>query len=57
MEEFKKIANYENYSVSNLGNVRNDKFNRILKRGTNPEGYHYVNLYKILKLNYIKFID
>jgi hypothetical protein len=45
MEEFKKIANY-NYSVSNMGNVRNDKTNRILKPGIDGNGYYYVILYK-----------
>ena len=36
MEEFKKIENYNNYSVSNLGNIRNDKTGRILKTYTKP---------------------
>ena len=31
MEYYKKITGYENYSISNLGNVRNDKTGRILK--------------------------
>lgn len=30
MEEFRKVKGYENYSVSNIGNVRNDKRNKIL---------------------------
>jgi hypothetical protein len=38
MEEFRKIEGYKNYSISNLGNVRNDKTNRILKAGNN-KGY------------------
>ena len=29
MEEFRIINGYENYSVSNLGVVRNDKFKTI----------------------------
>ena len=31
MEEFRKIEGFENYSVSNHGNVRNDETGRILK--------------------------
>ena len=30
-EEWKDILDYENYEVSNLGNVRNKKTGRILK--------------------------
>jgi hypothetical protein len=45
MEEFRKVPNYE-YSVSNMGNVRNDKTNRILQPGINSRGYYNVNLYK-----------
>ena len=32
MEEYKKIQGFDNYSISNLGNVRNDKTKRILKQ-------------------------
>jgi hypothetical protein len=45
MEEYKKIQNYD-YSVSNLGNVRNDVTNRILQPGINSNGYYNVTLYK-----------
>ena len=31
MEEFRTIVDYPNYSVSNLGNIRNDKTKKILK--------------------------
>ena len=44
MEEFRKIEGFENYSVSNLGVVRNDKKGRILKQSNN-DGY------KVLRLN------
>jgi hypothetical protein len=44
MEEYKKVKSYDNYSVSNFGNVRNDTTNRILKPGINSRGYCYVNL-------------
>jgi len=30
IEEFKPIADFENYEVSNLGKVRNKKTNKIL---------------------------
>lgn len=44
METFRKIENYNNYSVSNLGNVRNDKTGRILKPHIKPNGYKQVQL-------------
>ena len=31
VEEFRKIDSYDNYSISNLGNARNDKTGRIMK--------------------------
>jgi hypothetical protein len=46
MCEYKKIEGYDNYSVSNHGNVRNDKTNRILKPGKDKMGYHKVSLCK-----------
>ena len=45
MEEFRKIKNYENYSISNLGNVRNDLNNKILKQSIRcNNGYMSVHL-------------
>lgn len=44
LEIFKKIENYDNYSISNLGNVRNDKTGRILKTYIKPSGYEQVQL-------------
>ena len=44
METFIKIENYNNYSISNLGNVRNDKTGRILKPYIKPSGYKQVQL-------------
>ena len=41
MEEFRKIQNY-NYSVSNMGNVRNSD-NLILKTRVGNHGYYIVN--------------
>jgi hypothetical protein len=39
MEEYRKIKGHENYSVSNFGNVRNDKTERILKATPDKDGY------------------
>jgi hypothetical protein len=40
-----KIEGYDNYSVSDYGNVRNDQTGRILKGGINSDGYHNIILY------------
>ena len=42
MIEWKKIAGFENYSVSNTGNVRNDRTGRILKMRIGTTGYYQV---------------
>ena len=44
MEEYRIIQGFENYSVSNLGNVKNNKTNRILK----PDTW---NSYRMVKLD------
>lgn len=44
METFKKIKNYNNYSISNIGNVRNNKTGRILKPHIKENGYMQVQL-------------
>ena len=46
MEEFKIIKDFENYSVSNFGNIRNNKTGRVLKPGIDSHGYYHVILYK-----------
>ena len=43
-EEWKKIEDFPNYSVSNLGRVRNDRTGKILKPGKNRCGYRQVIL-------------
>ncbi len=43
MEEYKLIKNFESYSVSNLGNVKNNNTNKILKQN-NSNGYKRVSL-------------
>jgi hypothetical protein len=45
-EEFKIIKGFENYSVSNLGNIINNKTSRILKPSINAHGYYKLTLYK-----------
>ena len=44
-EEWKDISDYENYEVSNLGNIRNKKTRRVLK-SYNKGGYAVVGLSK-----------
>ena len=39
IEQWKKVAGFETYSVSDQGNVRNDKTKRILKLTPNSHGY------------------
>ena len=43
MEEYKLIKNFESYSVSNLGNIKNNNTNKILKQH-NCQGYKLVSL-------------
>ena len=45
-EEFKRIEGYDNYLVSNFGNVKNSKTNKILKPPTHKKGYKLVFLCK-----------
>ena len=47
-EEWKNIIGYENYQISNFGNVKNKKGN-ILKFSKNKDGYCQINIYKNLK--------
>jgi len=46
MEEYKQIIDFENYEVSNLGNVRNIKTGKILKPRIDRDGYYQVCLCK-----------
>ena len=45
-EMFLPIKNYDNYSISNFGNVKNRKTNRILKPCNDKDGYKKINLCK-----------
>ena len=46
MEIFKTIDGYDNYKISNYGNVINDNTNKLLKSVPNSQGYHQVFLCK-----------
>ena len=46
MEEYKKIDGYDNYEISNQGNVRNTDTGKVLKPCKNNMGYLSVTLYK-----------
>jgi len=43
--EFIKIEGY-NYSINILGDVRNDKTNKILKKWIDTNGYYRINIFK-----------
>ena len=43
MEEYRTIGNYENYEISNFGNIRNKKTNKILK-ACDCGGYKYIRI-------------
>ena len=55
MEEYRKIEGYENYSVSNFGNVKNDITGKILKKYLNR--YLVVDLYKDKKRSIFIYTD
>ena len=49
-EEYRKIEGFENYEISNLGNVRNMTTGKILTQQKRNDGYKHLNLtsnYKI----------
>ena len=45
-EFFLPVKNYENYFISNFGNVKNNKTNRILKHNIRKDCYKDICLYK-----------
>ena len=45
-KEWRKIAGYDNYEISNYGEIRNTKTNRILKLGISNCGYNIAVLSK-----------
>jgi lambda repressor-like predicted transcriptional regulator len=64
MEEWRKISEFPNYSVSNFGNVMNTKTNKIMKLNI-KSGYYHVSLvneltrkiFKVHRLLAIAFIE
>ena len=44
MENYKTHPIYKNYDISNKGNVRNNKTNKILKKRVHPRGYEQINI-------------
>jgi hypothetical protein len=46
MEEYKIIEGFENYSVSNFGNVKNNKTGKIINPRLNRNGYYIIDLHK-----------
>lgn len=70
IEKWKNIENFDNYQVSNLGNVRNLNFNKtgkvkLLKQKTDKDGYSEIILcknskyktFKVHRLVAINFVD
>ena len=45
-EFFLRIEGYDNYFISNFGNIKNRKTNRIMKPANHPQGYKQIILYK-----------
>ena len=64
MEEWRIINDFPNYSVSNLGNVMNNKTNKLLKL-CNKSGYYHISLtnknshktFKVHRLVALTFIE
>lgn len=46
IEEWKKIKGFENYSISNIGRIKNDNTNSIKKLGLDKDGYKVTTLWK-----------
>lgn len=61
MEQYQIIKNFENYSISNFGNVQNNKTGRILKSYINTKGYHQIRINKktveVHRLVALTFLD
>ena len=42
IEEWKIIEDFKGYSISNYGNVKNNKTNKVLRQSHNKQKYSYV---------------
>jgi len=54
MEQYLNIKDFENYSISNFGNVKNNLTGRILKTSFGGDGYKIVSLSKNGKKKNVK---
>ena len=45
MEEWKSINGYENYEISDHGNIKNIKTNKMLSPNIRSTGYYFIELY------------
>ena len=54
METWRVIKNFPNYSVSNFGNIINNKSNKLMKLCIKG-GYYTVSLIGIIKEKLLKF--
>ena len=52
MEEWRKISEFPNYSVSSYGNIRDDRTNKLRKLTRCANGYHYVSFRQNGKYSY-----
>lgn len=53
MEQWKPIANYHNYEISNFGSVRNIKTKRLIKKSIHYLGYVRYALFNNSKRTYV----
>lgn len=58
MEEWKSLdfVNLNNYSISNLGNIRNNKLNKIWRGAVGSFGYRKLHNYLVHRLVAIAFV-
>ena len=54
MEEFRKIEGYDNYEVSNLGNVKNIKRQTLLTQSLDKDGYRKLALFQNKKYTHFR---
>ena len=45
MEEWKSINGYENYEISDHGNIKNIKTNKMLSPSIRSTGYYFIEFY------------
>jgi hypothetical protein len=56
IEQFKLVSQYDNYMVSNIGNIWNSKTNCLINKFMSKHGYIFVYLYDSNNKRTIKFI-